>query len=373
MKNMQSNSIKKGNDETQNITNQDNSNFNFSYLNNEEKQSIKNIENTLDLNNTSSLLQFGIGVQSDIASFSDTMLNNINIDDSGVVGRILLNLVNIIKSVKVDEFIADMTDDNETFFEKFSNKPKRFYKDYQKAEEAIDEITDELNRQRMTLLKYIVMYDNLNEKNAKYIKNLDMYIIAGEEKQKYLNETLIPMLKEKASQTKDQIDIEKLNSAIEFENKLEHKIFDLKTTRTIAIQTIPQIKLLQSGNKILVEKIQTSILTTIPLWKNQILIASEISKQKETIEMQRKITKEANKILEKNAKSLKSNVNEIISDSSKLTSDIDKLKKLNKELIDVIDETIDINDKQVANKEETKKNIVLLEDILKEKIQESKQ
>ena len=217
------------------------------------------------------------------------------------------------------------------------------------------------------------MQDNLNEKNAKYIKNLDMYIIAGEEKQKYLNETLIPMLKEKASQTKDQIDIEKLNSAIEFENKLEHKIFDLKTTRTIAIQTIPQIKLLQSGNKVLVEKIQTSILTTIPLWKNQILIASEISKQKETIEMQRKITKEANKILEKNAKSLKSNVNEIISDSSKLTSDIDKLKKLNKELIDVIDETIDINDKQVANKEETKKNIVLLEDILKEKIQVSKQ
>jgi uncharacterized protein YaaN involved in tellurite resistance len=340
-------------------------------LNDDEKKKVEQIQKELDLDNSQSIIQFGVGSQSGISNFSDTILGEIRARDSGYVGDILTDLMLKVKSLDVDDLSRDSGLSKIPIIGSLVQSAKKSFAGFEKLSVQIEKIVDELTKARMQLLKDITMLDSLFEKNIQYIRELDLYILAGKMKQKELEEKAIPELRARADQTKDTLDAQKVQDMAQALNRLEKKVHDLQLSRMVALQTNPQVRLIQSGDQVLVEKIQSSILNTVPLWKNQVVIAIGIFRQKKALEAQSEVTKTTNELLQKNADMLKQGTVEVARESERGIVEMETLKKVHDNLIATIEETLKIQQEGKVKRQQAEGELAKIEGELKTKLKEA--
>lgn len=332
----------------------------------EERKRIDEIKNTIDLTNSQMSIQFGINAQRNIAEFSDNILSNIRSKDSGYVGDLLSNLV-----VKVKSFDVTSTDKG-SFVKKIPiigslvGSAKSMMAEYDKLSVQVDKIQGELDKARMSMLKDIVMFDTMYERNLEYFKELQLYIKAGEEKIIELQQQTIPKLRMEAANSQNQMAIQVVNDFENTVSRFEKKVHDLKLSKTIAIQTAPQIRLIQNNDKVLVDKVQSAIYNTIPLWKSQIIIALGLSRQQKVLQMQHEVTATTNELLRRNAEMLKQNTIETAKATERGIVDIETVKKVNEDLISTIEETIKIQKEGRERRKAAEVELLQIEDKLKQ-------
>ncbi len=336
--------------------------LNYDELSKEEKEAIEEFNKKIDINDSAQILQYGVAAQEKISKFSDSILEDVKTRNAGEVGDLLADLVSQIKA-----FDKDVSGKNKNVLAKIFNSAKKEFDflvaRYSKIEKNIDTIEGGLEKDKLQMLKDITIFDTMYEKNLEYFKEISLYIIAGERKLKELREVELPKLKAEAEKTKEQLDIQKVNDLENMINRFEKKIYALKTTRIIAIQMAPQIRMLQNNESELVEKIQSSITNTIPLWKNQMVLALGINNAKQALKSQQAVSKLTNEMLVKNSETLKQGSIEIAKESEKAIVDVETLQKTNRDLIDTLDAVIKIHEEGRIKRHEAEN---VLEDIEKE-------
>ncbi len=349
------------------------SSLNYDTLTADEKKAIDKFNKEIDINDQTQVIQFGNAAQENISKFSDSVLEKVRTKDAGETGELLSELVSEIKSF--DKAVDDST--KLSFLEKiFSSAKKKFDKliaKYNKIENNISTIEKGLEKDKLLMLKDINIYDNMYQKNLEYFKEVSLYIIAGERKIEELKNNDLVKLKEKAAKSKDQLDAQKVNDLENAINRLEKKIYDLKTTRVISLQMAPQIRLLQNNDAALVEKIQSSMTNTIPLWKNQMVLALGINHSKTALKHQQEISKVTNDMLKKNSETLKQGSIKVAEESEKAIVDVETLKKTNQDIIETLDKIIEIHEQGKVKRAESTKELENIEKELREKMLEIKQ
>lgn len=332
----------------------------------EAQQKARDIASGIEFTDSQAVLQYGVGAQTNISDFSDTILSEVRSKDTGYVGEILSDLVVNINDMKVGDLSSDPG-----MFKKLKRKIKRFIAQFDKTSVQIEKILNRLEEARMTLLKDVTMLDSLYEKNQEYLAELDIFIAAGQIKLQEVKATLLPEMQAQAEASDDPADAQKLQDLNQAIHRFEKKLNDLKLSRMISIQTGPQVRLVQNGNSALVEKIQSSIVNTIPLWKNQIVISISLFRQKGALEMQKEITKTTNDLLAKNSEMLKQGTLDIAKESERGIVEIETLQKVNQDLISTIEETLTIQkegrDKRILAEQE----LIRMEGELKAQLKKS--
>ncbi len=341
----------------------------LSKFNDSERKTVDKLKEEMDLSSSNGISHFGSEVQASIAKFADGILEGVKTKDTGAVGSNLTTLLSTIKGVDLD-----------TLSEKQSIVSKipilgRIIKSaettkikLQSVTETVDKIVMSLDKAKKELIRDVNVLDALYAKNLEYLRNLEMYIAAGEVKHKELSETILVQLKNKAEQTQDMLDIQKYNDFSQALTEMEKRIHDLKLSREISLQTLPQIRLLQSNDKTLANKIQSSILTTIPIWKNQIALSISLNKQKTALELQKKVTDTTEDMLKKNAELLKMNSIEIAKESERGVISIETLKETHTKLIETIDESMKIYEDGRKKRATVEQELIQLENTQKQKL-----
>lgn len=324
----------------------------------EEKQ-IDDFSKKIDLDNSNIILQYGVGAQKKISNFSEKTLDTVRNKDLGQVGDLLDDVVGEIKSMDEDEGGIF------GFFKKQKSKIETLKLKYQSTEKNIDEISKALDKHQITLLKDISMLDQMYELNEDYYKELSMYIEAGNRKLKRVYENDLPELEEKALKSSLPMDAQKVNDLKSKLNRFEKKLHDLDLTRTVSMQMAPQIRMVQSSNSIMAEKIQTTIVNTIPLWKNQMVLALGMSHTEDAIRAQEAVTDLTNNLLRANADKLKQNSIDTAKATERGIVDIETIKHTNDRLIEAIDEVRNIQIEGRKNREDAKNELGRLEEELK--------
>ena len=331
----------------------------------EQRVRVEEVKNSIDLIDSQAVLQYGVGAQRNISSFSDNILTQVRSKDSGYVGELMSDLVLKVKEVDVDGLDEGFLD-KLPFLKNASRAVKKFMQRYEKLEVQIDRIEQQLDQARMQMLKDITMFDGLYEKNLEYFRELQIYIAAGEEKLKELQEITLPQLHAEATAKGDAMSAQVVRDFEDTVNRFEKKIHDLKLSKAVAIQTAPQIRLIQNNDKMLVDKIQTAILSTIPLWKSQIVIALGLHRQESVLKMQRSVSDATNTLLTKNAELLRQNSTKVARESERGIVDLQTLKKVNADLISTIEETIKIQQEGRAARQNAETELLSIEQKLKE-------
>ena len=341
--------------------------LNYDKLSKEEKKAIDEFVSKLDLTETNNVLAYGREAQSDIAKFSDGVLENVKTKNTGDVGNLLTDLV-----VEIKEFdkYSDVNSSKGLFsiFNSLKKKVEKLLLQYDKVNANVDRIEKQLDNHRVTLLKDIAIFDEMYEKNLDSFKLISLYIIAGEKKLKELKDKVLPELQEKAKKSGDQIDAQKANDMEATINRFEKKLYDLKTTRIISIQMAPQIRLIQNNDTELVEKIQSSITNTIPLWKNQIVIALGLANSESALKAQQEVTKVTNEMLKKNSENLKQGTIKVAEESEKAIVDVETLKKTNADIIETLEKVIEIHEEGSRKRRDAEVELTNIEKELKEKL-----
>ena len=276
------------------------------------------------------------------------------------------DLVVKVKDVGVDKLNEDSFTDKIPFLKTASRSLKKFVQRYEDLEVQIGRIEGELDKARMQMLKDVAMFDGLYEKNLEYFQELQIYIAAGEEKLKELREETLPNLRRQAQEKGDPMSAQLVSDFEDTVNRFEKKVHDLKLSKTIAIQTAPQIRLIQNNDKVLIDKIQTAILSTIPLWKSQIVIALGLHNQEKTLKIQREVTDTTNRLLEKNSELLRQNTVGTAKEAERGIADLETLKKVNSNLIATIEDTIKIQREGRAARQNAEAELVQIEERLKQ-------
>ena len=342
--------------------------LNYEELSEEEKKAIEEFNNKIDVSDAAQVLQFGSAAQNKISEFSDSILENVKTKNTGEVGDLLADLVSQIKS-----FDNDISGSDKGLAKIFSNAKRQLDKiiaKYNKIDNNIDAIENGLEKDKLQMLKDITIFDTMYEKNLEYFKEISLYIIAGERKLEELRTVELPKLQAQAEASGEQMDAQKVADMENTINRFEKKIYDLKTTRLISIQMAPQIRLLQNNEAELVEKIQSSITNTIPLWKNQIVLALGINNAKKALKNEQAVSKLTNEMLKKNSETLKQGSIDIAEESEKAIIDIETLQKTNQDLIETIDTVIEIHKNGRIKRQEAEKELETLEKELKQKMLE---
>ena len=341
--------------------------LNYDLLSQEEKDAIEEFNQKINVEDATQILQYGAKAQTKISQFSDSVLEDVKTRSTGEVGDLLADLVGEIKS-----FDSDIANTNKTGLGKlFTSVKKQLEKliaGYEKIEVNIDKIEASLEKHRLQMLKDITIFDTMYEKNLEYFKELSLYIIAGEKKIEEIRNVTLPELQKKAQESGEQLDAQKVNDMKNMINRFEKKIYDLKTTRIISIQMAPQIRLLQNNEAELVEKIQGSLTNTIPLWKNQMVLALGINNAKQAIGAQKAVTDLTNSMLQKNSEILKQGSIEIAEESERAIVDVATLQKTNKDIIDTLDQVIQIHENGRVKRQEAEVELANIEKELKEKL-----
>lgn len=339
----------------------------------EERQKVLDIAAQINISDSQNVIQYGNLAQSDISKFSDAMLDQIRAKDSGEVGDVLTDLL-----VKVQDVDIDSIDPNQKgfslakMFGGVRKETQKFIARYDKISIQIEKIIDQLDRSKLQLIRDITALDTMYDKNLDFLKQMDIYIMAGSLKLKDLTEKELPALKEKATKTGDAVDAQKVKDMAELISRFEKKIHDLKLSRMIAIQTAPQIRLIQGNDQTLVEKIQSSIMNTIPLWKNQIAIAITMLRQQSALKLQRDVTNATNNLLARNSEMLKTSSIDIARENERGIVDIETLKKVNEDLIITLEETLKIQQDGRARRMQVETELKTMEDDIKKKLLEMK-
>jgi uncharacterized protein YaaN involved in tellurite resistance len=328
----------------------------------------KELAASIDITDAQQIEQYAVGIQSKIADFSDAVLANVRNKDTGYVGTMMTSLLGTIKGANIDDLSPSALIYKIPLVGRIFNRFKSFIARYEKIEAQIDRIGAELEKARMDLLKDIGLFDIMFEHNREYFKELELYIAAGELKIKELNGKIIPDLKRGAESSGDPLDAQRVNDMVQGASRFEKKVHDLKLSKTISTLMAPQIRLVQNNDRILVDKIQTSILNTIPLWKNQIIIAMGIFRQTRALTMQREVDKTTNDLLLKNSQMLKENTASVVSMGEKGIVEIETLKKVNADLISTLEETISIQEKGRAARKAAELELLKIESDLKNKL-----
>ncbi len=338
----------------------------YERMNEVDKEKVDGIIGDVDILDSTAVLQFGVQAQSNISSFSNKILSQVRPKDSGYVGQVLSELMVNVREMEIDDLNG-----NKGFlgiFGGLKKKSQKFMSRYEKLSSQIDKVITNLDKSKMQLLKDISMVDELYDKNLEYHKELEYYIVAGELKVQEIKDKLIPEMKAKAKASGDPIDAQKANDYAQLLNRFEKKVHDLKLSRMISLQTGPQLRLIQSSDQVLVEKIQSSILNTIPLWKNQIVIAVSLMRQEKALNQQKEVTKTTNDLLSKNSELLKDNTVEVAKESERGIVEIETLKKVNQDLLDTIDETLQIQKEGSMKRAEAEKELKQMEQDFKDKL-----
>ena len=340
--------------------------LNYDELSESEKKAVDEFITKIDLMDQNLVLQYGAKAQNKISAFSDNILEDVKTKDIGDTGELLANLVGEIKS-----FNSSIGTSKKGIFKLFNSAKKEIstiIAKYNKIEKNVDTIENNLEKNKVTLLKDIALFDTMYDKNLEYFKEISLYIIAGERKLEELKNKTLPAAKAKFEETHEQLDAQKIQDLENQINRFEKKIYDLKTTRIISIQMAPQIRLLQNNDAELVEKIQSSITNTIPLWKNQMVLALGINNSKKALESQQAVSNLTNDMLKKNSETLKQGSIEIAEEAEKAIIDIETLKKTNQDLIETIDNVIKIHEEGHAKRMEAETELENIEKELKSKL-----
>lgn len=340
--------------------------LNYDELSESEKKAVDEFITKIDVMDQNLVLQYGAKAQNKISVFSDNILEDVKTKDIGDTGELLANLVGEIKS-----FNSSIGTSKKGIFKLFNSAKKEIstiIAKYNKIEKNVDTIENSLEKNKVTLLKDIALFDTMYDKNLEYFKEISLYIIAGERKLEELKNKTLPAAKAKFEETHEQLDAQKIQDLENQINRFEKKIYDLKTTRIISIQMAPQIRLLQNNDAELVEKIQSSITNTIPLWKNQMVLALGINNSKKALESQQAVSNLTNDMLKKNSETLKQGSIEIAEEAEKAIIDIETLKKTNQDLIETIDNVIKIHEEGHAKRMEAEAELENIEKELKSKL-----
>ncbi len=340
----------------------------------EQRQRVDEIKHELDLLDSNQTVTFGVGAQRKLSDFSDTILNKIKNKDTGEVGVLLSDLLVNVKGLEIDELGESKgLLSNIPFISSISKKIERFKTKYENVEVQIDRIEGQLDKARIQMLKDIMMFDELYAKNLEYFNDLQLYIRAGEEIIDETRTITIPRIRQEAAESDNHMSAQLVSDFEDTVNRFEKKIHDLKLSKTMSIQTAPQIKLIQNNDKLLVDKIQTAILNTIPLWKSQIVIALGLARQESALKLQKEVSDTTNQLLLKNSEKLKQNTIEVAKESERGIIEIETLKQVNKDLIDTINETIKIQQEGRARREKAEEELMLIEGELKDSLLAARQ
>lgn len=331
----------------------------------EEQQMVNDFAGKIDIENTNQILQYGAGTQKKMADFSDEALNNVRAQDLGEVGDLLTNVV-----VELKGFDAEEEKGLFGFFKKQSNKIETMKLRYDKAEANVEKITDSLQKHQLRLMKDSAMLDRMYQQNLNYFKELSMYILAGKKKLSEVRTGKLRELEEKARMSGLPEDAQAAKDLDEKCNRFEKKIHDLELTRMISLQTAPQIRLVQNNDTMMVEKIQTTIVNTIPLWKSQMVLALGIAHSTEAAQAQRQVTDVTNELLRKNAEALHMASVETAKESERGIVDMDTLKKTNADLIATLDDVMKIQKEGRQKRQAAEAEMARMESDLKNKLLE---
>lgn len=341
--------------------------LNYDELSDAEKKAVDEFNAKIDVYDSTQILQYGAAAQNKISSFSDSILEDVKTKGAGETGELLADLVGQIKSF--DSSIGPKKGLAKLFYS-VKREFDTILAKYNKIEKNVDTIEKGLDKSKIQLLKDISVFDEMYKKNLEFFKEISLYIIAGERKLEELRNEVLPELKKKAEETKEQVDVQKVQDMEAQINRFEKKIYDLKTTRIISIQMAPQIRMLQNNDAELVEKVQSSITNTIPLWKNQMVLALGITNAKRTLEQQKAVSNLTNDMLVKNSETLKQGSIDIAKESERAIVDVETLKKTNKDLIETLDTVLKIHEDGRIKRAQAEEELQNIEKELKEKILE---
>ena len=337
-----------------------------SMLSDEERRMVDEFSKQIDIHNTNGILQYGVGTQKKMADFSETALKNVKTKDLGEVGDMISGLVTELKSFDVEEEEKGFLG----FFKKSGNKMTALKAKYDKAEVNVEKICDVLEGHQRQLMKDVAVLDKMYEINLSYFKELSMYILAGKKRLAEVRATELAQASAKAKASDLPEDAQAAKDLEEMCNRFEKKIHDLELTRMIAIQTAPQIRLVQSSNTVMIEKIQSTVVNTIPLWKSQMVIALGVEHANQAARAQREVTDMTNELLRKNAAALKTATVEAAKESERGIVDLDTLKTTNQALISTFDEVMKIQEDGRAKRREAEGELARMELELKNKLLE---
>lgn len=331
----------------------------------EERKMVNDFAVKIDIENTNQILQYGAGTQKKMADFSDTALENVKTQDLGDIGELISNVVGELKDFDVQEegkFFG--------FFRKQTSKIENLKNKYDKAQANVEKITDSLQQHQVRLMKDSAMLDKMYEQNLNYFKELTMYILAGKKKLEETRNGKLAEMKNKAALSGLPEDAQAARDLDEKCSRFEKKLHDLELTRTIAMQTAPQIRLIQNNDTVMVEKIQTTIVNTIPLWKSQMVLALGIAHSAEAAQAQRQVTDITNELLRKNAETLHMATVETAKESERGIVDLETLQKTNADLIQTLDDVMRIQMEGRQKRQAAEMEMHRMEEELKRKLLE---
>lgn len=331
----------------------------------EEQKMVNDFAAKIDIENTNQILQYGAGTQKKMADFSDTALENVKTQDLGEIGELISNVVGELKDFDVQEegkFFG--------FFRKQTSKIENLENKYDKAQVNVEKITDSLQQHQVRLMKDSAMLDKMYEQNLNYFKELTMYILAGKKKLEETRNGKLAEMKNKAALSGLPEDAQAARDLDEKCSRFEKKLHDLELTRTIAMQTAPQIRLIQNNDTVMVEKIQTTIVNTIPLWKSQMVLALGIAHSAEAAQAQRQVTDITNELLRKNAETLHMATVETAKESERGIVDLETLQKTNADLIQTLDDVMRIQMEGRQKRQAAEMEMHRMEEELKRKLLE---
>lgn len=332
----------------------------------EEQQMVDSFAQKIDIENTNQILQYGAGTQKKMADFSDAALENVRTQDLGEVGELITQVVGELRDF-------DATEEEKGFlgfFKKQGNKIENMKNRYAKAEVNVQKITTSLQDHQMRLMKDSAVLEKMYAQNLNYYKELTMYILAGKQKLQEVREGKLRDLEAKVAASGFPEDAQEAKDLDSKCNRFEKKLHDLELTRTISLQTAPQIRLVQNNDTLMVEKIQTTIVNTIPLWKSQMVLALGIAHSTEAAQAQRQVTDLTNELLKKNAQALHLASTETAKESERGIVDIETLKQTNQELISTLDDVMKIQKEGRIKRQQAEVEMRRMEDELKNKLLE---
>ena len=329
----------------------------------EEQQIVREFAAKIDVENTAQIMQYGAGTQKKMADFSDAALTNVRAQDLGEVGELIVNVVGELKGFDTEEEKGFFG-----FFKKQSNKLEMMKNRYDKAEVSVTKISDALQQHQVRLMKDSAMLDQMYEQNLAYFKELTMYILAGKQKLEEIRTGKLQQLEDTAHRTGLAEDVQAAKDLADKCQRFEKKIYDLELTRAISLQTAPQIRMIQNNDNVMVEKIQTTLVNTIPLWKNQMVITLGIAHASEAAAAQRQVNDVTNALLQANAKRLHTASVETAKEAERGIVDIETLKKTNAELIQTLDDVVKIQENGRTQRLAAEAEMAKMENELKNKL-----
>ena len=330
----------------------------------EEQAQVDAFSKQIDLSNSTAILNYGAGTQKKLSDFSEKALDSVRTKDMGQVGDMITNLIGELKGFEIDEQEKGL----KALFKKSANRLTAMKAKYAKVETNVNVITTELEKHEVTLLKDVAMLDQMYQANLAYFKELSMYIAAGKKKLEETRSGELAQLQNKAAQSGLAEDVQAAKDLAAMCDRFEKKIYDLQLTRTIALQSGPQIRMVQASDTIMAEKIQSTIVNTIPLWKNQMVIAIGVEHSNQAAKAQREVSDMTNELLRKNADALKTATIETVKESERGIVDIETIKHTNEQLISTMDEVLRIQAEGKEKRRNAEQELSQIEQELKTKL-----